>query len=260
MARGVSAAVFSAKGGVGKTIFTINLAGVMARNEKKVLIIDLDLYSGGIALALDRSYKKDIYNFCDDYNNNRYKDFEDYVVKYNEYIDVLPCPTDPRRANKIDAKYLKIILDKAVFKYDFVLVDMSHAFDEINVNVLDIVDKILLMTTNDPLDLKNMRNLIQIFKSTDKTNYFVVLNCSRDTGRDYLSLFDIRNILKCNIDYTIGNSFYIKNIDKYVLNGEILTLNRSVNRFHGGDVAKLKKIALKLLESGEEESEQEESN
>ena len=32
MARGVSAAVFSAKGGVGKTIFTINLAGVMVRN------------------------------------------------------------------------------------------------------------------------------------------------------------------------------------------------------------------------------------
>ena len=76
----------------------------------------------------------------------------------------------------------------------------------------------------------------------------VVLNCSRDTGRDYLSLFDIRNILKCNVDYTIENSFYIKNIDKYVLDGEILSLNRTINRFHGGDINKLKKIASRLLE------------
>ena len=40
---------------------------------------------------------------------------------------------------------------------------------------------------------------------------------------------------------------YIKNIDKYVLNGEILTLNRNINRFHGKDVAKLKLIAEALI-------------
>ena len=51
-----------------------------------------------------------------------------------------------------------------------------------------------------------------------------------------------------NVDYTIENSFYIKNIDKYVLDGEILSLNRAINRFHGGDINKLKKIASRLLE------------
>ena len=70
--KGKSLCFFSAKGGVGKTVNLINLAGIFQQLDKKVLIIDLDLYSGGIALALDRSYKKDIYNFCDDYNNNRY--------------------------------------------------------------------------------------------------------------------------------------------------------------------------------------------
>lgn len=41
--RGKSICIFSAKGGVGKTTTTINLAGIYEHLEKKVLIIDLDL-------------------------------------------------------------------------------------------------------------------------------------------------------------------------------------------------------------------------
>lgn len=258
--KGKIISISSVKGGVGKTTMAINLAGLYFMMKKRVLIIDADFYSGGISTWLDIRNQKDIYMMIDSISNNRYSSIIDYVTSYNSGIDVLASPKDPRSALKIEAKYIPMIFEFAKREYDVVLVDTNHLMNEVNLMILDHVDVSLLMVTNDLIDLKNMRNLIQIFKSTDKTNYFVVLNCSRDTGRDYLYLFDIRNILKCNIDYTIGNSFYIKNIDKYVLNGEILTLNRSVNRFHGGDVAKLKKIALKLLESGEEESEQEESN
>ena len=38
--------VTSVKGGSGKTITTLNLAGLYSLKNKKTLIIDLDLYSG----------------------------------------------------------------------------------------------------------------------------------------------------------------------------------------------------------------------
>ena len=85
---------------------------------------------------------------------------------------------------------------------------------EINLMILDNSYMSLFLVTNDLVDLKNMKTLVSIFKDTDKTNYVVCLNNSRDTHKDYLSLFDIRNIIKTNIDYTISNGFYIKNIDK----------------------------------------------
>ena len=41
-------------------------------------------------------------------------------------------------------------------------------------------------------------------------------------------MYDIKDIIKSNIDYSLSNKFYIKDIDKYVLDGEIVTLNKKL--------------------------------
>ena len=53
--------ISSVKGGVGKTTLTLNLAGIYQQLKKRVLIIDFDLYSGGIATLLDLKNKKDLF-------------------------------------------------------------------------------------------------------------------------------------------------------------------------------------------------------
>ena len=245
--------IASVKGGVGKTTMATNLAGIYHLMGLKVLIIDADFYSGGISTWLDIKNKKDIYMMTDSISNNRYTSIKDYVTSYNKNIDVLASPRDPRSALKIESKYLPIIFEFAKRDYDVIIVDTNHIMNEINLNVLDNSYMTLFIVTNDLIDLKNMKSIMSIFKDTGKSNYLICLNNSRDTGKDYLSLFDIRNIIKSNIDYTISNSFYIKNIDKYVLDGEILTLNKSINRFHGTDISKLRSIAEALIKDNEED-------
>lgn len=245
--------VCSVKGGVGKTTLTTNLAGIYFLLKKKVLIVDLDLYAGGIATVLNVDNKKDIYMLVDSISNNRFTSLRDYVCSYNNGIDVLAAPKDPRDVLKIESKYISKILEIAKSEYDVVLVDTHHLLDEITLTCLDASDVSAYVITNDLVDLKNMKSLINIFNEIDKDNYRIVLNNSRDTGRDYISLFDVRNMLKKNVDFTISRNFYIRNIDKYVLKGEILTLNKFINKMYGADIKNMKRLALNLIEESLEE-------
>ncbi len=253
-----SLCIFGAKGGVGKTSTTINMAGIFETIEKKVLIIDMDLSGGGIATALNTPFTSTIYNFVDDYSNNRYKDFKNYITTYDKFIDILPCPKDPRQANKIDSKYIDILLDKALYNYDIVLIDTNHDLDEKNLVILDNVDLILFIMTNDPLDIKNMKSLVSIFRDLEKTNYKILLNNSINPYKKYFSLFDLRNILKSNIDYTLSSEFFLKNFDEYVMNGKIISLEPKMPNIFAKDFSTMMSIAADVTKEKEENPHDEE--
>lgn len=248
---GKSLCIFSSKGGVGKTITTLNLAGVFEVMGKHTLIVDLDLSGGQIALSLNKPYEKTIYNFAMDYMNNRYHSFLDYVTKYDDYIDFLSCPKDPRQANKIFSKYIEIMLDKAVYYYDVVLIDTHHVLNETNLVLLDKTDSILFVMNNDPFDVKNMKSLMAIFKDLNKTNYKILLNDSRDPMKKYFSLYDLTSILKSQIDYFISSEFYVKNLDQYIMNGQIITLHPKASSVFSKDFAVLMKLATDFVKEGE---------
>lgn len=225
MTKGKSLCIYGAKGGIGKTIITLNLAGVLSNMQKKVLIVDLDLGNGAIALALNRSVNKTLFNFCDDYMNNRYQNIEDYITKYNENIDFISAPKDPRQSNKINKEHVGILLEKCIFLYDVIIFDTTHYLSEVNVYMFDKVDNVLLVTTNDPFDLKNLRSIISIFKDNDFTKYKVLLNDSIILNKSYFSLYDIKNIIRNNIDYIISSKFHRNDMDNIILDGEIYTIN-----------------------------------
>ena len=223
--KGKSMCFFSAKGGVGKTVNLLNLAGIFEQLEKKVLVVDMDLYSGGVALYLNKTNNKSIYTMVFDMMNRNYKDIKDYTVKVDHYIDILCAPKDPRDANKIEARYLEDIIHTAQLNYDVVLVDTNHALNDINLTILDTVDSIIFFTTNDPLDLKNMKSLISIFNSLQMSNYKILLNNSRDPFKDYFSMYEIKKILEHNIDYTLSCEMYLKDIENMVMKGVIISLD-----------------------------------
>lgn len=241
--------IFATKGGVGKTIFTLNLGGTYSNLKQKTLIVDLDLYSGGIALALDLNYQKDIFNVVDDLNNNRFTTLKDYVTSYNEYIDVLACPKDPRQGSKIEYKYIDIIIANAINQYEVILFDTSHILNDINLTILDKTDEIVLLLANDPIAVKNMKSIIAIFKDNEINNYTVILNEALNLKHNLFTVFDLKNIIDNNIDWVIPRSFYLNKIDKWTLGGEIPLLNKKVRRQKQSAYNRFTKIALNLIEA-----------
>lgn len=238
--------VTSVKGGTGKTTNVLNLAGIYSNMKRRVLIIDLDLYSGDIAAILNIDNTKDIYNLFEDLTNNNFKNINDYITNFNEYIDVLSSPKDPRYASKVNSNLVNLVLSKASTIYDVILIDTNHFLNTINLTAFDKSDEILYILNNDLMNLKNMKTMVSIFNNMGKNNYKILLYEAREKNKIYLSKTDIKNVIKHDIDYIIPSSFYIKNIDKYIMNGKILTLSNVAN-FNRKVIKSYESIANELL-------------
>ncbi len=216
--------VFSPKGGVGKTILSLNLAGVASSMGLKTLLVDFDVHNGSLSVVIDEDISKTIYHLTSDLQNNRYKRLADYTYKYNEFIDILPAPRDPRQGNKIPSSYIDLIFDKISRNYDLVIIDTESAMNEMNVITLDKVDEILFVVDNDIMTLKNTRSILNIFSDIEKDNFKVLLNESIDFKNPYFSNQEIRRIIGANIDYYLSKGSYIKDITNVLYKNKIPSL------------------------------------
>ncbi len=239
--------ITSSKGGVGKTIFLLNLAGIISKLNKKVLIVDCDLLGGSIALNLNLTARKDIFNISDDKFGNIYKDYKTYLTPYQPNIDIISTCIDPRNAIRVDIDSIISYINEAKIDYDIVFIDTSHGLTKNNIKLLDNSDMVLYMLTNDLMDIKNSKNYLEVINRIGYDKLKVVLNNSRDINLNYFSNYEIKKVIDRNIDYTLDKTLYIKNITSFLMEGEIFTLNKSLTFKEKKDLFKLEKLAKDLL-------------
>ena len=249
--RGKVIAITSVKGGTGKTTTALNIAGVLSERKTKTLIIDGDLYNGGVAVSLDLDYEKDIYLLVNDFATSHFDSLDRYVKPYNDFIDVLPAPRDPRDASKIESKYISLLLAKVRMRYDVIIVDLNHMLDSNNLTFLDEADLIYYVITNDLVDIKGIKTMIAIYGDMNKDNYRIILNEAKDKLKPVLSKANVRNIIKDDLSYVIPASFYLKDINDYALKGNIIACNKGIKRRHKKAMEVFENIADEILESGE---------
>ena len=219
--KGKSVMVFSPKGGVGKTIISASLAGVASLSAKKILLLDLDVFNGGLSLFVNHEITKTIYHLLDDLNNSRYNNFSDYIYKYNDNIDILSAPKDPRQGSKIDGKYIDRIIEKISNDYDLIIIDGLSILNDFNILTMDCVDQILFIITNDMMCLKNSKNILNVFKDNNIRNYKILYNDSYELKNDYFTFHDIKKILEDNIDYMLTRNSLFSNITSYIYESKI---------------------------------------
>ena len=219
--------ITSMKGGVGKTTTTMMLANIYSKFGKKVLVIDLDLYNGNLAFAYNIKVKNTIYNLCDDMVNNRLVNgiTDAYIYKISDNLFFIPACKDPRQANKVDNRVLGNILNSLSYLYDVILIDTNHILNVCNMIAFEHSYKILNILTNDSFDLQSTKSFVAICKNMEVDNLVLMLNNSISKTNGYYTNYDIKNIIKKNIDYTIPSSLYIKSFDQLVMDGKINEFN-----------------------------------
>ena len=216
--------VTSVKGGVGKTTFVLSLAAQYKMQDKKVLIIDMDLFSGDIETLLNKESKKDIYILFEDILNNNFYDVESYITNYDDNIDFIAAPKDPRYASKVNGNFLNLLISRVGTKYDVILIDTNHFLNEVNLVTFDNSNEIVYLMNNNCTNLKNMSTMISILSDMHMEKYKIVLYEARDKKKSALKKFDIKSMIKDNINYIIDQNFYIRDIDKFIIDDKMLSV------------------------------------
>lgn len=236
-----SLAVFSTKGGVGKTIITLSLAGISSTN-KKVLLIDGSVNNSLSVLIKHKN--KTILEVSNDIKNNLFTSYKEYVYSYNKNIDILS--SSDNYLTKIDN--IEDIIDTFKYYYDLILIDTSSIINEYTIRVLDYVDEVLFVIDNDIFTLNSTKGLISIFNKNNKLNYKVLLNASIDHKVPYFLIKDIKNIIDTNVNYTISKDMFFKDISSLLYNYKIPILSSSFYKNNEKDI-KVLNLIIKDLDS-----------
>ena len=149
--------VFSAKGGCGKTTVSTNLGAYLASTGAKVLIVDLDLAFGDVAISLQLVPKASMIDVVAMSGNIDEKGLESVVTHHDAGLDAVCAPSEPQDAERIPGATIGELLRMARRVYDFVIVDTPPAFTEHVLAACDVSDLLVLLATLDIPAVKNLR-------------------------------------------------------------------------------------------------------
>jgi pilus assembly protein CpaE len=175
--QGQIVAVFSNKGGVGKSTIAVNLAvGLQRLYRDRVLLIDADLYYGDLEPLLDARGEHTIADLCMR-QSHQIDSLLSLTTAHSSGISFLSRPPEMARIETLDMSYLVAALPVYASLFDHVVINMSTVLDEFNLSILDAAQRILVVTTPEMPAALNTARFMEVavkLKLADKAS--IVLN------------------------------------------------------------------------------------
>lgn len=140
--------LIACKGGVGTSFVTTNLGDTIARQHgKRVLVVDLNRHFGDLThIVTDKTPPSTLPDVCDQVDRLDAAFLDACVVHVESGFDLLAGATDPVKATKIQKDKLEWILSVAQPNYDFIIFDMGQSIDPLSISMLDLSERIYVVT------------------------------------------------------------------------------------------------------------------
>ncbi len=204
-------AVAGATGGVGSTSLAVNLGCILASNEaNSVALIDLDLSLGDADVFLDTIPD---YTLVDVVQNIARLDFQllkRSMTKHSSGLYLLPRPVQLQDISMVTPEGLQRVFGLLKATFSHVLIDLSKAYNRIDMTALETAHQVLLVTQLDLPCLRNVVRLMMSFEAVEglKEKVHVVVNrVGLDNG--HISLKKAKETIGRDIYWRLPNDYRV---------------------------------------------------
>ncbi|MEO5367888.1 MAG: MinD/ParA family protein [Magnetococcus sp. WYHC-3] len=201
-------AVTSGKGGVGKTLISVNLAMAFARRGQRVLIIDADLGLANIDVVLGLSPQFTIHDVI-----TGAKTLDEVALAGPEGVTVLPAASGVAELAHMTEEQRLVFMDHIDHwnrDFDVVLVDTGAGISE-NVRYFVLaVERIMVVATSDPASITDAYALMKVMFMNHRIKHFDLLVNQVRSSKEALEVYRaISNVADRFLSITLNYNGFI---------------------------------------------------
>jgi pilus assembly protein CpaE len=197
-------AVFSPKGGVGRTTIAVNLAVAAAQSGKRVGLIDASFQFGDVGVLLNLNPRnKSIADLAGELQSGEAESLDTFMINHSSGIRVLLAPPSPEQAELIGPAAVKKVIERARSDFDLIVVDCPSSFNDSTLAVLDEADMILTLLTLEITSVKNMRLFLEVCEQLGYGPEKIRLVLNRADSTLGIRVADVEHSIGRKVDHTI---------------------------------------------------------
>jgi pilus assembly protein CpaE len=198
-------AIFSPKGGVGRTTIAVNMA-IAAATElgQSVVLVDASFQFGDVGVLLNLNPKnKSIADLVPELEAGEPESLDTFVINHSAGVRVLLAPPSPEMAELITPTVVKRVLEALRREHDLVIVDCTSWFNETTLSILDVSDTVLTVLSLEITSIKNMRLFLEVAEQLGYEQNKVKLVLNRADSSLGIKVTDVENSIGRKVDHTI---------------------------------------------------------
>jgi len=172
---------------------------------KQIVLVDGVLTAGQVALMLNAKTSSTWENLV----GVNEETLDDYVVtemmtEHESGVRFIASPRFPIAADTFSNEILNLFMDKVKGQNDFVLIDTSHDFSDMTINMLNVSSHILLVMAPEMASLRSAMSALEVYDrlgiSMDKVK--IVLN--NNSSNPAIKQAQLEKVLKRPIDFVLS--------------------------------------------------------
>ncbi|WP_413302146.1 AAA family ATPase [Bacillus sp. 1P10SD] len=206
--RGKMIAVCSAKGGIGRTTLTVNLAVALKKKNASVAVLDGDFQFGDVNLAMDLKFSLTIKEVLEGISSIDEHSLTNYLAVHDSGVNVLSAPERPEFADLVTNEAANKIVDLLLAGHDYVVVDTPVGLNEPSIRFIERAHQILVVTNLEMASLKNTKLFLETLEILGlKERVRIIIN--RANMESVINATDAAKILAAEDPIYIPNDFQI---------------------------------------------------